>query len=183
MTGRHSLQWSGGAAGPALKADGDWRSRSACRVTTAAAFFPAAGVGAMAAVRKAKGICAGCPVLSQCRDFALTHPGIADDGVWGGLTVGERRRLAPRPKPRPAVPRKPRSGPVVSLEQRRAEARARLEAGEKRCAGECGQVKPLTQFSVSTSALDGRQSQCKDCRLRMEARRRAEPAGKRPVAA
>lgn len=182
MTARPGLQWSDGAAGPVLKADGDWRSRSACRVTTAAAFFPAAGAGAAAAVRKAKGICAGCPVLSECRDFALAHPGIASDGVWGGLTANERRRLA-KPRPKRAPSRKRPPGPVVSLEQRRAEARARLEAGEKRCAGECGQVKPLDDFSCHRTSLDGRQSGCKDCQRRAEARRRGEPAGKRRVAA
>jgi len=41
--------------------------------------------------RKAKQICARCPVLEQCRQHALTvHERY---GVWGGLTETERSCL------------------------------------------------------------------------------------------
>lgn len=39
----------------------------------------------------AKQICASCPVLEQCRDYALT---VGEQyGVWGGLSEMERYRL------------------------------------------------------------------------------------------
>lgn len=35
----------------------------------------------------AKRICANCPIKSKCLNWAITH---AEQGVWGGLTEGER---------------------------------------------------------------------------------------------
>lgn len=54
-------------------------------------FFPDKG----GSVRQAKGICAGCEFLNPCRRYALTakaggHP---IDGVWGGTTARDRRRI------------------------------------------------------------------------------------------
>ena len=42
-------------------------------------------------IAAAKSICAACPVLAQCLDFALEAR--QDYGVWGGLTEDERRSL------------------------------------------------------------------------------------------
>jgi len=42
----------------------------------------------------AKAICAGCPVCSECLDFALA--GSERFGVWGGMTEKERRVEARR---------------------------------------------------------------------------------------
>lgn len=40
----------------------------------------------------AKTVCASCPVLEACRSYALGGPGWWEsDGVWGGMTVEERR--------------------------------------------------------------------------------------------
>lgn len=39
---------------------------------------------------QAKEVCAGCPVLEQCRGYGLTT-GRHDGGIWGGLTEKERR--------------------------------------------------------------------------------------------
>lgn len=39
--------------------------------------------------RKAKRLCAGCPVLSLCREYAFTHK--ITDGTWGGLSEKELR--------------------------------------------------------------------------------------------
>jgi WhiB family redox-sensing transcriptional regulator len=39
----------------------------------------------------AKAICATCDVRAQCLAFALDHR--ERDGVWGGTTPAERRRL------------------------------------------------------------------------------------------
>ena len=45
--------------------------------------------------RKAKAVCAVCPLRAQCLEYALQHP--ARYGIWGGLNgeelAAERRRL------------------------------------------------------------------------------------------
>ncbi len=51
-------------------------------------FFPARGES----VRDAKAVCAGCPVRSECLDFALRLK--VAHGVWGGLSERERRTFA-----------------------------------------------------------------------------------------
>jgi WhiB family redox-sensing transcriptional regulator len=44
-----------------------------------------------AAAQRAKAVCRACPVRSECLSFALsTGP---HDGIWGGTTPYERRRL------------------------------------------------------------------------------------------
>lgn len=45
----------------------------------------------LAREQAAKAICAGCPVVAECRDFALRHGEMY--GVWGGLGEGDRRVL------------------------------------------------------------------------------------------
>jgi WhiB family redox-sensing transcriptional regulator len=42
----------------------------------------------------AKAICAACPVRDKCLEWAMATR--QDDGVWGGLTEVERRRLRRR---------------------------------------------------------------------------------------
>jgi WhiB family redox-sensing transcriptional regulator len=48
--------------------------------------------------RKAKAICALCPLRAKCLEYALRHP--AKYGIWGGLNgeelAAERRRLLRR---------------------------------------------------------------------------------------
>jgi WhiB family redox-sensing transcriptional regulator len=69
---------------------GEWRQQAACRGGDVGVFFPADEAGAGAA----KAICASCPVRDLCLEWAMsTHQ---DDGVWGGLTDNERRRLRRR---------------------------------------------------------------------------------------
>lgn len=51
-------------------------------------FFVDRGEGA----RKAKAICRNCPLIKQCSQFAINYP-TELDGIWGGTTVRERRRL------------------------------------------------------------------------------------------
>jgi WhiB family redox-sensing transcriptional regulator len=45
--------------------------------------------------RKAKAVCARCPLRAQCLEYALRHP--AGHGIWGGLNseelAAEHRRL------------------------------------------------------------------------------------------
>lgn len=67
-----------------------WRAGAACRGVDPNVFFPLSEEEA----GPAKAICATCPVRDQCLDYALdTRQG---DGVWGGLTEVERRRLRRR---------------------------------------------------------------------------------------
>jgi WhiB family redox-sensing transcriptional regulator len=54
-------------------------------------FFPKNG----ARGTEAKKLCAGCEFLNPCRRYAMTTriDGMAIEGVWGGTTFADRRRL------------------------------------------------------------------------------------------
>ncbi|WP_394855821.1 WhiB family transcriptional regulator [Rhodococcus opacus] len=41
---------------------------------------------------EAKRLCASCPALAPCRDYALSAP--EPYGTWGGMSETERRRYA-----------------------------------------------------------------------------------------
>ncbi|MFP5377693.1 MAG: WhiB family transcriptional regulator [Acidimicrobiia bacterium] len=64
-----------------------WRQRAACRGVDPDIFYPASDEDA----EEAKGICAVCPVREACLEYALANR--ERDGVWGGATERERRRL------------------------------------------------------------------------------------------
>ena len=68
----------------------EWANRAACLGAEPEVFFPV-GSGGMAAsdVAAAKAICSQCPVLHDCRDYALRSR--QPFGVWGGLDEEERR--------------------------------------------------------------------------------------------
>ena len=68
-----------------------WREHAACRGADPDLFFPPED-GGKAQARKAKAICAACPVRIECLDYALRHG--EHWGVWGG--VAERDRRQPR---------------------------------------------------------------------------------------
>lgn len=53
-------------------------------------FFPGRGESA----EPAKRICADCPVVKQCAQWALADHGL--EGVLGGMTAGERDRIRTR---------------------------------------------------------------------------------------
>lgn len=65
----------------------NWRQRAACRGIDPSIFYPATDEEA----DEAKGICASCPVRQTCLEHSLTSR--EREGVWGGLTERERRRL------------------------------------------------------------------------------------------
>lgn len=72
----------------------EWQLQGACRGADAALFFlPEAARGSHKARREraAKAICARCPVITPCAEFAFATR--EPYGVWGGLTPEER--LAP----------------------------------------------------------------------------------------
>lgn len=65
----------------------NWRQRSACRGLDPEIFYPATDEEA----DEAKEICAICPVRQMCLEHALAAR--EREGVWGGLTERERRRV------------------------------------------------------------------------------------------
>jgi len=67
-----------------------WWTLARCRGIDPVVFHPAEGDPG----EEAKEICALCPVRESCLDHALTAR--EKDGVWGGLTAIERRRLVRR---------------------------------------------------------------------------------------
>ncbi|MFF4411508.1 WhiB family transcriptional regulator [Streptosporangium sp. NPDC001559] len=66
-----------------------WAVRGACRASDPELFFPLAQ--AVEQEARAKAVCSGCPVLGECRAYALRAA--EPEGIWGGLTVQERRGL------------------------------------------------------------------------------------------
>ena len=67
----------------------DWASRAACKGDTPDALFVRG-----AEQNKAKAVCAGCPVRTECLAEALDNQ--IEWGVWGGMTERERRALLRR---------------------------------------------------------------------------------------
>ncbi len=72
-----------------------WQESGACRTGEATDFYPPMHAERkherLARERRAKSICAGCPVRIQCLEYAI-H---VDEryGIWGGLNQDERRLL------------------------------------------------------------------------------------------
>jgi len=65
----------------------EWMAHGSCRFVPPATFFPSDGVG----VEHAKQICATCPVVERCLEYALEQR--IDHGVWGGTSERQRRRI------------------------------------------------------------------------------------------
>ena len=64
--------------------------RALCVGESPDVFFPSDGVG----VLRAQKICAGCPVVNECLEYALANH--ISHGVWGGASERQRRRLQRR---------------------------------------------------------------------------------------
>lgn len=64
-----------------------WIALAKCNTMDPALFFPHDSVG----VRRAKRICAICPVKLACLAYALDNR--LNHGVWGGTSERERRRI------------------------------------------------------------------------------------------
>ncbi|MGW3820436.1 WhiB family transcriptional regulator [Streptomyces sp. NPDC005046] len=71
----------------------EWARLTACRTTDPDELFLQG-----AAQNRAKAICTGCPVRTECLADALDNR--VEFGVWGGMTERERRNLLRR---RPSV--------------------------------------------------------------------------------
>jgi WhiB family redox-sensing transcriptional regulator len=78
---------------PPITAQWDWQLRAACRGMDSAWFFPPEREQMKARssrLAKAKAVCARCPALAECRDFALANG--ESFGVWGGLSEDDREK-------------------------------------------------------------------------------------------
>jgi WhiB family transcriptional regulator, redox-sensing transcriptional regulator len=77
----------------------DWTHAARCREIGLEVFFPEEGGGAYTAARR---ICQACPVRALCLEAAMQREGDAGreyrGGLWGGLSPGQRHRLAQRRK-------------------------------------------------------------------------------------
>ncbi|MFJ8141130.1 WhiB family transcriptional regulator [Streptomyces sp. NPDC096013] len=74
-------------------ADSDWGERGLCKSADPDELFV---VGA--AQTRAKAVCTGCPVRTECLAYALDER--IEHGIWGGMTERDRRALLRR---RPTV--------------------------------------------------------------------------------
>ncbi len=67
----------------------DWAAKGACRNSDPDALFVQG-----AAQNRAKAVCMGCPVRTECLADSLDNH--TEFGVWGGMTERERRALLRR---------------------------------------------------------------------------------------
>jgi WhiB family redox-sensing transcriptional regulator len=68
---------------------GTWRDQARCRGVDPQVFHPSEDDDVAGAAAKA--ICEVCPVREPCLEYAISTR--EKDGVWGGMTARERRRL------------------------------------------------------------------------------------------
>lgn len=64
-----------------------WMDEASCADMPCDMFFPSDGAGVVRAQR----VCAKCPVIMSCLEYALRHR--VDHGVWGGCSERKRRRI------------------------------------------------------------------------------------------
>jgi WhiB family transcriptional regulator, redox-sensing transcriptional regulator len=64
-----------------------WRTHARCKGIDPEVFYPVSDEDA----DEAKSICGECPVRLQCLEYAIVAR--ERDGVWGGATEKERRRI------------------------------------------------------------------------------------------
>jgi WhiB family redox-sensing transcriptional regulator len=65
----------------------NWTGEEACLIVEDLDFFYSEFALDIAL---AKDICAECPMIAACREYALKHE---NNGVWGGLSAKERKEL------------------------------------------------------------------------------------------
>jgi WhiB family redox-sensing transcriptional regulator len=65
-----------------------WMEKGRCRTEDRDLFFP--NEGERDKVKKARKICARCPVRARCLQHALEYD---ENGIWGNTTDYERRQI------------------------------------------------------------------------------------------
>lgn len=66
-----------------------WMTSASCAEIPADLWYPEKGANQH--VSNVKAVCNQCPVQRQCLEYALANG--ENEGIWGGLTVKERRKL------------------------------------------------------------------------------------------
>jgi WhiB family redox-sensing transcriptional regulator len=66
--------------------DDRFMKHAACKGLDRSMFFPERGANAV--IKKAKAVCASCPVQEDCLRFAMNNR--IQFGVWGGTTAYQR---------------------------------------------------------------------------------------------
>lgn len=94
---------------------GGWVSRAACSPSVAEIFWPLPGQSSGPTVEAALKVCARCPVIRQCGQWALDNR--QTEGIWGGMRPGALKRLVERSRfakvaPQPELPQPNPLGPV-----------------------------------------------------------------------
>jgi WhiB family redox-sensing transcriptional regulator len=67
----------------------EWWDRAVCKASSPSLFFQ--DEGDASTTNQARRICHTCDARTDCLEYALEFPEL--HGVWGGLTVQQRRRL------------------------------------------------------------------------------------------
>lgn len=75
------------------RADTRWQERAACIGLPSEVFFPENKRHVLLGARR---VCDACPVKSECLEHALAQN--EWHGIWGGLSVDQRRELVRRRK-------------------------------------------------------------------------------------
>ncbi|MEV0994610.1 WhiB family transcriptional regulator [Nonomuraea sp. NPDC050202] len=126
--------------------DWKWQEEAACSGENLVLFFgsdnerqPEKGIRE----RKAKEICAQCPVRSACLLYAISEP--VKYGLWGGMNEDERQAERRR-RMRHNIPM----------------AQAPAMAEFKRCRA-CRRSKPVGEFSRNAKHDDGLSLRCRPC--------------------
>jgi WhiB family redox-sensing transcriptional regulator len=84
-----SLPWCSLCQQP--EAPGEWADRAACKGAPSEWFFAEGAGGGCAVYREARAICASCPVLVDCRVYAVrVQP---EFGFQAGMTPDDRERV------------------------------------------------------------------------------------------
>ncbi|WP_422070955.1 WhiB family transcriptional regulator [Streptomyces lasalocidi] len=78
-----------GEDGVGVNGEDTWGQRAVCRTADPDELFVEG-----AAQNRAKALCTGCPVRTECLAYALDHR--IEHGIWGGMTERERRALLRR---------------------------------------------------------------------------------------
>lgn len=77
---------------PVSKSESEsWKLEGVCATVDPELFFPDRDSSAEYNPALAKRICASCPVIAQCLEYALKHN--EQHGIWGGASVVERRAM------------------------------------------------------------------------------------------
>lgn len=71
----------------------EWQEFAACRGLGPELFFVEKGDEAHLQLKKAREICATCPVFDQCLTFALSFQYKSLPGIWAGTSENQRRAM------------------------------------------------------------------------------------------